>query len=451
MNDLPSQSSEIFSRDAFTQFLKKPGMAPAMFLPVDRSQWINGSYTLGKNPAPLPIGEFTGVRLQVPDARNINKTFEQNVQRDLVQLIDSVVKIRAADKDLAWTVLSSEHVVNKDRSGVPRVRFGLKCNSASEFRDEAVATAECHRQILQTFRQAWFAIESQPEFDASKGFAGLATWAKGVRLKKSWDWRWLLLLLLLLPFLFRGCPESDPIAGKTKSFIIVLDRSSSMQPHFAKVQEEARKTLNSINDSSLKRFLGFFGRAYYVDLISYDSEAKSLFNELRPVTKETAEQVLQEINSLQSGGGTNLKSAMTLAEQEIKKHGKETTLCIITDGADGSIAGMSKEIESDKTAVESRFGMTKGDRPLVHANTLSPRLLDVTNRKARVAPEGPEENQLAHFSSLLYGAFGFTGTAFGQRGMPTSYKGWNTLLWLTRMAIIAGAIAYVYPRLRAQF
>ena len=113
--------------------------------------------------------------------------------------------------------------------------------------------------------------------------------------------------------------------------------------------------------------------------------------------------------------------------------------------------GMSKEIESDKTAVESRFGMTKGDRPLVHANTLSPRLLDVTNRKARVAPEGPEENQLAHFSSLLYGAFGFTGTAFGQRGMPTSYKGWNTLLWLTRMAIIAGAIAYVYPRLRAQF
>lgn len=450
MNDSPSPASGIFSRDAFTKLLKKPGMAPAMFLPVDRSQWINGSYTLGKNPAPLPAGEFTGVRLQVPDPRNVNKTFEQNVQGDLVQLIDSLAKLRAADKDLAATVLSSEKVVNKDRAGVPRVRFGLKCDPASEFKDEGAAAAECHRQILRSFRQAWFAIESQPEFDASKGFAGLATWAKGVRLKKSWDWRWLLLLLLLLPFLFRGCPESDPIAGKTKSFIIVLDRSSSMQPHFAKVQEEARKTLSRITDSAFKRFLGFFGQKYYVDLISYDSQAKSLFNELRPVTKETSEQVLQEINQLQSGGGTNLQSAMTLAEQEIKKHGKETTLCIITDGQDGSISGMTQEMQSNPDAVKSRFGMTKGSPPMFHANTLTPRLLDVTDRNTSVAPTDPSEQGLADFSKAYLGIFGFTGTAFGQRDMPASHKIWNTLLWVARMAIIAGVIAYFYPRVRAR-
>lgn len=428
-------------------------MAPAMFLPLDRSQWINGSYTLGKNPAPLPAGEFTGVRLQVPDPRNVNKTFEQNVQGDLVQLTDSLLKLRAADKDLAATVLSSEKVVNKDRLGVPRVRFGLKCDPASQFKDEAAAAAECHKQILRSFRQAWFAIESQPEFDASKGFAGLATWAKGVRLKKSWDWRWLLLLLLLLPFLFRGCPESDPIAGTTKSFIIVLDQSGSMKDEFPKVKEEAKKTLNSITESAFRRFLGFFGQAYYVDLIYYDGKAKSLFDELRQVTKDNAQKVLDEIEKLPMplADGTNLKSAITLAEQEIKKHGKETTLCIITDGMDGSIGGMTQEMLSNPDAVNSRFGMTKGGPTMFHANTLTPRLLDVTDRKTSVAPTDSNEQMLADFSKAYLGIFGFTGTAFGERGMPATHKIWNTLLWVARMAIIAGMIAYFYPRVRARF
>ena len=438
-------------------------MAPAMFLPVDRSQWINGRYTLGKNPAPLPAGEFTGVRLQVPDPRNVNKTFEQNVQGDLVQLIDSLVKLRAADKDLAATVLSTEQVVNKDRSGVPRVRFGLRCDAGGEFKDETAAAAECHKQILRSFRQAWFAIESQPEFDPSKGFAGLATWAKGVRLKKSWDWRWLLLLLLLLPFLPRiGCPSADPIAGKTKSFIIVLDKSSSMKPHFKKVQDEARKTLESIANSALQRFLGFFGQTYYVDVIAYNDAAESCFdgkryagkNGLQPVTPETKDEVLRYIGELMAGQGTNLKSAITLAEEKIKAHGKETTLCIITDGVDQSIQGMIDEMGKKADAVNLRFGMNKGDPQMFHANTLTPRLLDVTDRTASVKPEGPnktEEQRLADFSAAYSGIFGFTGTAFGQRGMPTSHKLWNTLLWVARMAIIAGLIAYAYPRIRARF
>jgi hypothetical protein len=176
-----------------------------------------------------------------------------------------------------------------------------------------------------------------------------------------------------------------------------------------------------------------------------------LFNELRPVTKETADQVLQEINQLRSGGGTNLKSAMTLAEQEIKKHGKETTLCIITDGQDGSIGGMTQEMQSNPDAVKSRFGMNKGDPQMFHANTLTPRLLDVTDRKTSVVPTDSNEQGLADFSKAYFGIFGFTGTAFGQRGMPTSHKLWNTLLWVARMAIIAGLIAYAYPRIRARF
>ena len=450
MNDSPSPTTGVFNRAAFTQLLKKPGMAAAMFLPVDRAEWMNGRYTLGKKPAPLPAGEFTGVRLLVPDPRNLNKTAEQNVQGDLVQLIDSLVKIRAADKDLAGTVLSSERIVKKDRSGVPRVRFGLRCDASNKFADEAAAATECHRQIVRSFQQALFGIESQPPFDASQGFTGLSTWAKGVRLKKFWDWRWLLLLLLLLPFLFRSCRETDPIAGSTRSFIIVVDSSSSMEPYFSKVREEATKTLNNITDSAFKQILGFLGQSHYIDLINYDDTAKSLFGELKPVTKATADEILKGIEGLQPGGSTNLKTAMTLAEQEIKKHGRETTVCIITDGADNTVAGMINEMESNRAAVESRFGMSGGGRPLMHVNTLSPRLLDQTDRTGQVSPQNPEEQQLAKFSSMFYGMFGFTGIGFSQRGLPALSKIWNTILWTARMAVIAGGIAYAYPRLRAK-
>ena len=449
--DKPSTSSGIFERDAFTRLLQKPGMTPAMFLPVDRSQWINGKYTLGKNPAPLSAGEYTGLRLQVPDPRNINKTNEQNVQTDLSQLIESLVRIRASDPQLATAVLSKEMIIKKDRSGVPRVRFGLSCQPGSNLQNDVMAAEECHKQILSSFRSAWFSIESQQHFNKEHGFDGLAAWAKTVRLKKTWDWRWLLLLLLLLPFLFRSCSETDPIAGTTKSFIIVMDRSGSMQPHFKKVQNEARKTLNNITDSALKRFLGFFGQKYYVDLISYDNSAKSLFNELRPVTKETTEQVLAAIDQLQVGGGTNLQSAMTLAQKEIKEHGKETTICIITDGQDDSLNRMTQEMLSNPDEVKGRFGMVDGGQQLFHANTLTPRLLDVTNRNAKVLPTDSNEKMLAKFSDAFFGIFGFTGIAFGKRGTTTLTKVWNTFLWTTRMAIIAGVIAYTYPRLRASF
>ncbi len=115
-------------------------MSPAMFLPSDRAQWMDGYYTLGKKSDPLPAGEFTGIRLQVPDSRNVNTTLERNVQGDLVSLVQSLRKLRSSNADLASTVLSSERVINKDRSGVPRVRFGLYCNPTGRFNDEVAAT-----------------------------------------------------------------------------------------------------------------------------------------------------------------------------------------------------------------------------------------------------------------------------------------------------------------------
>ena len=452
MSNSPSQGSGVFGRDAFAKLLNRPGMAPAMFLPAERSLWISGRYTLGKQSEPLRPGEFTGVRLQVPDSRNVNSSPEQNVQGDLVRLIDSLVKLRAADKDLLPLVLSQEHVIKKDGSGVSRVRFGLSCDPNSPYKDENTAAIECHAQILQSFKQAGFKIESQPEFDSAKGFGGLTAWAKGVRLKKSWSKPWPLLLLLLIPFVFRGCSESDPIAGNTRSFIIVLDRSGSMQKEFAKVQQEAKKTLSAITDSQLKRFHDIFGSTYFVDLVYYDDNAVSLFDGLRPVTPSNAQEVLEKIDELgvQTGSGTNLKSAITLVGNEIKKHGKPTTLCIITDGVDSSIAKLTQEMQTSPDKVMAQFGMKRGDPPMVYANTKTPRLLSVTDRNEAVVPQTDDERELDSFSKAYFGTFGFAGSAFGERGMPLHHKIWNALLWIIRTAILFGLLAFLYQKIRAR-
>ena len=423
-----------------------------MFLPAERSMWISGMYTLGKQSESLPPGEFTGVRLQVPDSRNVNSSLEQSVQGDLVRLVESIVKLRAADKDLLPLVLSQEQVISKDGSGVSRVRFGLTCDPKSPYKDESAAAVECYSQILRSFKKAGFKIESQPEFDSTKGFGGLTEWAKGVRLKKVWSKPWPLLLLLLVPLVFRGCSESDPIAGSTKSFIIVLDRSGSMQKEFEKVKQEARKTLSAITDSQLKRVQGMFGSTYFVDLVYYDDHAESLFEELRPVTPSNSQLVLEKIDELgaQSGSGTNLKSAITLVGNEIKKHGKPTTLCIITDGVDSSIAKLTQDMQMSPEMVMDQFGMKRGDPPMVYANTLTPRLLNVTNRSETIVPITDEEKALDSFSKAYFGAFGFAGSAFGDRGAPLHHKVWNAFLWMMRIAILFVILGYLYQKIWAR-
>ena len=452
MNNSPSQDPNIFSRDEFAKLLDRPGMAPAMFLPADRALWIGGVYTLGKQAAPIRPGEFTGVRLQVPDPSNVNSSLGENVQGDLVRLIDSVVKLRAAENDLLPLVLSQEQVIKKDGSGVSRVRFGFICDPNSPYKDEIAAAIECRTQILRCFKRAGFAIESQPEFDSAKGFVGLKAWSRGVRLKKSWSPPWPLLLLLLFPFFLRGCSESDPIAGNTKSFIIVLDCSDSMQKEFSTVQQEARKTLGAITDSALNRVQGMFGSTYFVDLVYYDDNAISLFGELKPVTPATAKEVLEKIDELgaQTGSGTNLKSAIALVGNEIQRHGKATTLCIITDGLDSSVAKLTQEMQLNPDIVMAQFGMKPGDPPMVRANTLTPRLLNATEKDVAITPQTDDEKALDSFSKAYFGTFGFAGTAFGGRGMPLHHRIWNALLWIIRVAILVGLLAYLYQKIRTR-
>lgn len=440
---------EIFSRESFARVLQSPSVSAALFLPVERAEWVGPLYTLRRNTAAPPRSDFTGVRLLTPDPRNVDASREQSVQRDLRQLIESVVRLRAADPALAGTVLSKETLIGRDASGLTRVRFGLACDPAGSFREENAAAAECHRQIVRACRRGWFTIEPEPRFDGKQGFRGLTAWADGVRLRKTGDWRWLLLLLLLLPFLLPTCGTADPIAGRTRSFIIVLDRSGSMSEHFPVVQQEARRTLDAITQPALERALGMLGRTWYVNLISYDSQPSSLFGELRPVTTESAGQVLAGIDALAAGGGTDLESAINLAAREIRAHGRETTLCIITDGKDDSIQRLIADMRREPAAVRDRFGMKAGESPIFHANTLTPRLLESRDPNLSTTPQTSVEEQLSEFSSLYFGAFGFTGITFSQRGMVVLPRAWNTLLRVGQMAAIIGFLYALYPIVRS--
>jgi hypothetical protein len=100
--------------------------------------------------------------------------------------------------------------------------------------------------------------------------------------------------------------------------------------------------------------------------------------------------------------------------------------------------------------VMAQFGMKRGDPPMVYANTITPRLLSVTDRNEAVVPQTDDERELDSFSKAYFGTFGFAGSAFGERGMPLHHKIWNALLWIIRTAMLFGLLAYLYQKIRAR-
>jgi hypothetical protein len=111
---------------------------------------------------------------------------------------------------------------------------------------------------------------------------------------------------------------------------------------------------------------------------------------------------------------------------------------------------LATEMTTSPDSVKLRFGMADDSPEMFHVNTISPRLLDITERRSDVTPVDGMEQAMANFSQAYFGVFGFVGAAFGQRGLPTSHRIWNTLLWLARMAAVGAILAYIYPRLQTR-
>lgn len=387
----------------FREAMSRPAISREFFFPVDQAWWDDGRFTLGRQGGASGLA-LHGVRLQEPRPGAANPPPERDTQNDLCALFGSVAELRRVPEFSAM-VLSEESRIGSQSGTVPgkRVVFGLNCVSGGRFQAEAAAAGECHRVVRRAVEKAGYRIEHPKEpFNAATGFAGLHAWAAAVRLRRKPDPRKLLWLLLLLPLLLlpRACrpgpastpPPADTMFGvpvEADSFIILLDKSASMGPYIAQVRDEARKLLQERSHDP--------ARSHFADLIVYDAETESVLGDVQPVTPERITKVTNYLNAMKAGGWTRLAVATDLAAREVVRHGRNTTLIVLTDGEDKTIPQMLR----DKEKIRAKFG---GVPFTMHA--ITPRLF---TPGADPNPATPEEIDLAELCKCFNGRFGPVG------------------------------------------
>jgi hypothetical protein len=386
----------------FREAMSRPAVAREFFFPLDQAWWDNGRFTLGRQGGSGGLA-LRGVRLQEPQPGGMNPPPERDTQADLCALFGSVAELRRVPEFSAM-VLSEENRVGSQSGAVPgkRLVFGLNCVSGGRYQAENAAAGECHRVVRRAIERAGYRIEHPKEaFNATTGFKGLHDWAAAVRLRRKFDPRRLLWLLLLLPLLLlpRACrpsparpPAPDTMFGvpvEADSFIILLDKSASMGPYIAQVRDEARKLLQERSRDP--------GKSHFADLIVYDAETESVLGDVQPVTPERITKVTSYLNAMKAGGWTRLAVATDLAAREVVRHGRNTTLIVLTDGEDKTIPQMIR----DQEKIRAKFG---GVPFTMHA--ITPRLFAPG---ADPHPATPEENDLAELCKCFNGRFGPVG------------------------------------------
>lgn len=393
----PNNSSGNINESIIVGAFQKLNINRELFLPIERCRWDGEKLTLGKNANISDLkNQFVGVRIQVPDPQNIDRTKEQSVQNDLVSLIKSIQELRKKP-ETSGVVLSSEHLIGVDPGKTTRIRFGVTIPVDGRFKiNETEAARECYSQIIRAINKAGYREESVRQFEETKGFVGLCEWANTVRLQNTsfklpekW-WLAALFPLIFLPFCCNSCACSGPdlkLFGQVvkDDFIIVLDKSSSMERYFNDVANQAQALMNA----KIKN-----GYNCSMDLITYDQGAKSVFGEITAIKGDHVGRLTAFLQNLKSGGGTNLKSGIDLATSEIIKHKKKTTLFVFTDGEDNSIA----EIISNAKDYKKKFNGIE-----VSINMTHPRLLGTTSA---AVPNSDFEKQMDSLAKQFNGRFG---------------------------------------------
>jgi hypothetical protein len=388
----------------FREAMGRPAVVRELFLPLDQAWWDGSTLTLGRQRgAPAPAQR--GVRLQEPRPQAAGPPPERDTQLDLAALFGSVAELRKVPQ-FSELVLTEETLIGEQRGSLPgkRVVFGLRSYPKARFQSEAGAAGECQRVARRAIERAGYRIEHPREpFNPASGFAGLREWATAVRLRRKPDRRRWLLLLLLLPLLLlpRACKSQPPapatpppdtlfsVPVEDESFIIVLDKSGSMGPYFAQVRDEARKLMQERSRDPK--------RLHFADLIVYDAETESVLGGVQPVTPESIAKVTNYLNTMTAGGWTHLSVAIDLAAKEVVKHGKKTTLIVLTDAEDKTIPIMLK----DRSKWKALFGKVP-----VTINATTPRLFTAG---ADPRPATLYEEDLADFCKAFNGRFGPVG------------------------------------------
>ncbi|MDB6173176.1 MAG: hypothetical protein JWL59_2487 [Chthoniobacteraceae bacterium] len=379
-NDLPGGGDP----RAFQDLLAKLGVAPALFLPPEISQWEGSRLRLNRHAK--PPSEISGVRLYAADPKQPGSTRERDVQTDAADLVQGISKLRQTP---GWesVVLSNESFRGRQlgHDGM-RVRFGLARDEEGE-KDDKLAARRCHRRIERAFSRAGFRILHPERFDSGTGMKGLESWAASVRLAPKWRpgpllWLLLLPLLLLIPW---RCSSPPPFGVPIRTdFILIVDHSGSMDAFLENVRTEAR------------RLIAEKGRWDKADLIFFAGTARPVFGELRPLNQQNSLELNRELSLIKSEDSTNLTFAMELAAAEIVKHGRPTTLLLLTDG----VAKGLDEMAANPDELRRKFG---GVPVVIHA--IAPRFLSSKKAEPAIA-QGSAEEALATLCKAFGGKFG---------------------------------------------
>jgi len=380
---MKAQTTE--QNDIFNKRLQQPDIVAAFFFPLSHAAWHDGYYSLNKDDIPNVRTKLSGVRFQAADPSNLEP--ERQCQQDVLNLIQSLNRLRQIPA-LSNLVLSPDILTTSQSDSGTRVKFGLYLNPKGRFSKPTDAARVCHRRIVRAIKKSGFVIDAPKTFNPKTGMDGLSQWAEKLRLRPRRKlWPWLLLLLLLLPFL-KNCntPPEIFVPIETQSFIIIMDKSSSMAPHFQAVRTEAGKTLERMKSS--------FFSTHYANIIAYHSSAISALGAIKKVNDESGQKLILFLDNLKPDGGTNLRSGIEMAAKEVAAHKKPTTLLIFTDGEDSSIEAMLQDMKPIITQFQ--------DIQII-GNTLTPRLF---SDGADPTPLDNAETKLKELAKALNGQFG---------------------------------------------
>jgi len=378
--------TQVVDENIFRHRMQQPDIVSELFLPMGSHFSVNKD----KPEIAKANTKISGVRFQAADPSGENLELERQCQQDVVNLVQSLIQLRKTP-EFSNIVLSNEILTNPQSISQlgTRVKFGLSVDPNGHFDNETDAAGECHRNIVQAVQKSGFVVDSPKTFDPKTGMAGLSQWASQLQLRRRKIplWLFLLPLLLLLLLSLKDCssPEFFGSSITTNSFIIIMDKSSSMEPHFPRVQQEARKTLENLTSS--------FFSTHYANVIAYHSSATTALGSIKEVNDETGSQLIQFLDNLKAGGGTHLRSGIELAAKEVAAHQKPTTLIILTDGQDSSIDKMLQQ----RDALLNQFQDVE-----IIGNTLTPRVFDVKNPK----PINEVETKLNELAKTFNGQFG---------------------------------------------
>jgi len=368
----------------FVACMQKPTIDAELFFPIEQSAWVGSEYLLNKN-AKASVAKNSGVRFQDTTSPDDSSRSREQVQWDMSHVVKSLIQIRQ-NPGLESIVLSKQFLRTKDQNKIHRIKFGLKADG--KYIDDQQAAKESHYNIVRSVKQSGFAVEHPKSFNPKEGMSGLAAWARELSLKKKWrpPWWWLLLLLLPLILWIRGCEPGNfmGISVSTKSLLIIVDVSGSMEPHMQQVRDEAKQLL--------AEWQGTF-TARYVNIIAYDDNATSALGEIKKLDLGTIDELTTFLDSLQLGDGTNLASAIKIASSEIASHDRPVTAIVLTDGQDSSIDEMLRSIPSIKDSFKNVD---------VTVRTCTPRLFNGGDP----TPIDLHETRLKDFAEKLGGSFG---------------------------------------------